>query len=282
MTQFTFKTVVFVFLLLSNFSTKAQNFYGKATYISYTTLGDSFKVDSPSMNEQQKKEMLEMMRKALEKTFTLDFNAYESLFQEEAILDKPKPNSGGMMVMMSNGDSSKLYKNTKENKSVAEKDIFDKAFLVVDSLTNWNWKIETETKKIGDYVCQKASAIIPVTKEDLEAYEKMKSEKGNGKTQFIIMDEPKEVVITAWFTMEIPVATGPEKYSGLPGLILEVNDGRTSYLCSKIVLNPKDKVSIKAPTKGKVISEKEFRKVEEEKLKSMMNKDGVIEINMTR
>lgn len=282
MIQFSTKTVLFALLILSSFAIKAQNFYGRATYSSYTTLGDSFKIDSPSMTEQQKKEMQEMMRKALEKTFTLDFNAHESLFQEEAKLDKPKPGSGGMMVMMANGDSSKLYKNTKENKSVAEKDIFDKAFLVVDSLANWNWKIESETKKIGDYVCQKATAIIPVSKEDLEAYEKMKDEKGNGKTQFIMMDEPKDIIITAWFTMEIPVATGPEKYCGLPGLILEVNDGRTTYLCSKIVINPKDKVVIKAPSKGKVISEKEFRKVEEEKLKSMMNKDGVIEINMTR
>jgi GLPGLI family protein len=282
MIHFSLKTVVFAFIILSSFAVKAQNFYGRATYSSYTTLGDSFKIDSPSMTEQQKKDMQEMMRKALEKVFTLDFNAHESLFQEEAKLDAPKPGSGGMMVMMSNGDSSKLYKNTKENKSVAEKDIFDKAFLVVDSLTNWNWKIETETKKIGDYVCQKATAIIPVSTEDLEAYEKMKTEKGNGKTQFIIMDEPKDIVITAWFTMEIPVTTGPEKYCGLPGLILEVNDGRTTYLCSRIILNPKDKILIKAPSKGKVISEKEFRKVEEEKLKSMMNKDGVIEINMTR
>lgn len=282
MIQFSIKTAFFVFLVLSNFTASAQNFHGRATYFSYTSLGDSFKVDSPSMTEQQKKEMQEMMRKALEKTFTLDFNSNESLFQEEAKLDAPKPGSGGMMVMMSNGDSSKLYKNTKENKSVAEKDIFDKAFLVVDSLTNWNWKIEIETKKIGDYNCQKATAIIPVSKEDREMFEKMQKKKEDGKTQFFIMDEPKDVMVTAWFTTEIPVSTGPEKYSGLPGLILEANDGRTSYLCSKIVLNPKDKILIKAPSKGKVVSESEFRKIEEEKLKSMMNKDGVIEINMTR
>ncbi len=269
-------------MLMATSILNAQNFYGRATYVSYTSLGDSFKIDSPSFNEQQKKEMEEMMRKALEKTYTLDFNSHESIFQEEAKLDKPSPGSGGMMIMMSNGDSSKLYKNTKEKKAIAEKDIFDKAFLVVDSVAKWNWKIENETKKIGDYNCQKATAVIPVTKEDLEMYEKIKKEKSEGKTQFLMMDEPKDVVVTAWFTSEIPVSTGPEKYHGLPGLIMEVNNGSTSYLCSKIVLNPKDKVEIKAPTKGKVVSESEFRKIEEEKLKSMMNKDGVIEIDMTR
>ena len=111
-------------------------------------------------------------------------------------------------------------------------------------------------------------------------YEKMQKEKGDGKTQFLIMDEPKDVTITAWFTTEIPVSTGPEKYTGLPGLILEANDGRTSYLCSKIIINPKEKIEIKAPNKGKVVSESEFRKIEEEKVKSMMNKDGVIELRM--
>ncbi len=278
MIKLSLKTVIFTFLVIASFTANAQNFYGRATYISYTSLGDSFKVDSPSMTQQQKKEMEEMMRKAFEKTFTLDFNMYESLFQEEAKLDAPKPQSGGMMVMKSNGDSSKLYKNIKQNKTVAEKDIFDKPFLVIDSLTNWNWKIETETKIIGNYNCQKATAIIPVTKEDKEMYEKMQKEKGDGKTQFLIMDEPKDVTITAWFTTEIPVSTGPEKYTGLPGLILEANDGRTSYLCSKIIINPKEKIDIKAPNKGKVVSESEFRKIEEEK--GMMNKDGVIELRM--
>jgi GLPGLI family protein len=50
---------------------------------------------------------------------------------------------------------------------------------------------------------------------------------------------------------EIPVSQGPEGYWGLPGLILEVNDGKTVLLCSKVVLNPKVKAEIKAPSKGR-------------------------------
>ena len=69
---------------------------------------------------------------------------------------------------------------------------------------------------------------------------------------------PKEITITAWYTMDIPVNQGPEGYWGLPGLILEVNDGKTTILCSKIVLNPKDKAEIKAPNNGKVISQKDY------------------------
>ena len=62
-------------------------------------------------------------------------------------------------------------------------------------------------------------------------------------------DQPKmkKVNIEAWFTPQIPVATGPAKHSGLPGLILEVSDERTTMLCTKIVMNPKDKLKIKMP-----------------------------------
>jgi hypothetical protein len=38
---------------------------------------------------------------------------------------------------------------------------------------------------------------------------------------------------------------------GFTRLILEVNDGKTVILCSKVVLNSKTKAEIKAPTKGK-------------------------------
>ena len=72
------------------------------------------------------------------------------------------------------------------------------------------------------------------------------------------LEIPKEATITAWYTPEIPVNQGPENYWGLPGLILEVNDGKTIILCSKVIMNPKEKAVIKAPSKGKVISQKEF------------------------
>jgi GLPGLI family protein len=65
---------------------------------------------------------------------------------------------------------------------------------------------------------------------------------------------PKETIVTLWYT-EI-CNQGPDKYWGLPGLILEVNDGKTVILCSKVVLNSKTKAEIKA-TKRKEIS-KEF------------------------
>jgi GLPGLI family protein len=80
---------------------------------------------------------------------------------------------------------------------------------------------------------------------------------------------PTETVITAWYAPEIPVNQGPESYWGLPGLILEVNDGRTTILCSKIVLNPKEKAKIEAPSKGKVVTQAEYDETVMKKMEEM-------------
>jgi GLPGLI family protein len=133
--------------------------------------------------------------------------------------------------------------------------------------------MESETKLIGGYTCFKATAVRPVSQSDFRNFRTKKEEskkeepksetvKTDGepkKTNFMDNFElPKEITITAWYSPEIPISQGPENYWGLPGLILEVNDGKTIILCSKIVLNSKEKVEIKESTNGKVISQKEY------------------------
>jgi len=55
----------------------------------------------------------------------------------------------------------------------------------------------------------------------------------------------------------------------LPGLILEVNDGDTTILCSSITLNPKDDVKIYEPKKGSKVSQVEYNKIMLKKSKEM-------------
>jgi GLPGLI family protein len=80
---------------------------------------------------------------------------------------------------------------------------------------------------------------------------------------------PKEIEVVAWYSPEIPVSQGPEGYYGLPGLILEVSAGKTTILCSKVVMNVKDKKEIKAPTKGKVVTQKEYDEIVTKKMEEM-------------
>ena len=272
-----FFTTAFLWLTISSF---AQNFQGIAYYSSQTSM-KNFNITSNDMTPDVKEKMMESMKKAFEKNYVLSFNTVESIYSEEEKLDAPKPSSNGVSVSFSGGGrDSKYYKNFKTKQYTTDLDIFGKEFLVVDSLPKFNWVMTGDEKKIGNYICSKAQIIIPVTEEDLKEYEEYKKKAESGKTSFFTPSEPKERIIEAWYTMEIPVSNGPAKYWGLPGLILELHEGETTFLCSKIVLNPQEKIEIKAPKNGKKVTQKEFDDIQEKKLNSMKNEDGVIEIKM--
>ncbi|MFD1615639.1 hypothetical protein [Gelatiniphilus marinus] len=57
----------------------------------------------------------------------------------------------------------------------------------------------------------------------------------NGETKELT----KYRAITVWYSPKISVNNQPSKFHGLSGLILEVNDGDLTLVCSKIVINPK-------------------------------------------
>ena len=144
--------------------------------------------------------------------------------------------------------------------------------------------MENESKKIGEYTCYKATAQLPASKSDFRNLRLKKDDKA--KTDDTKKEEPKkaddkttnfmdqvemakDVTITAWYSPEIPVNQGPENYWGLPGLILEVSDGRTTILCSKVVLNTKEKAEIKAPKKGEKVTQAKFDEIVSKKMEEM-------------
>ena len=248
---------------------QAQEFQGMAVYESKTSTSD-FKTrmeGNKNMTPDMQKMIEERMKKMFEKTFILNFDKSASIYKEEEKLEAPGQGGGGMRMMMSmTGGGGTYYKNVKEKSYTVDKEFMGKEFLVKDSLPNLQWKMEGETRVIGGYNCFKATAVRPASKTDFRNFRPKKDDAATTKPadaakKTSILDEldmPKETVITAWYTPEIPVSQGPENYWGLPGLILEVNDGKTVILCSKVVLNPKIKTEIKASTKGKVTSQKEF------------------------
>ncbi|SEF43110.1 GLPGLI family protein [Flavobacterium urumqiense] len=270
---------VLVFAIASSLGLYAQEFQGMAIYESKTSTSD-FKTrmqGNKDMTPDMQKIIEERMKKMFEKTFILNFDKSASIYKEEEKLEAPGQGSGGMRMLASmTGGGGTFYKNVKDKSYTVDKDFMGKEFLVKDSLPNLKWKMESETRVIGGYNCFKATAVRHASKTDFRNLRPKKEETATvkpadaaKKTSFMDeMDMPKEVIITAWYTPEIPVNQGPENYWGLPGLILEVNDGKTVILCSKVVLNSKVKADIKAPTNGKVISQKEFdetviKKIEE-------------------
>ena len=264
-------------VLLSVVSMNAQEFQGLAVYESKTSTSD-FKANFGGNREitpEMQKNIEERMRKMMEKTFVLNFDKTASIYKEEEKLDAPGQNGGGMRMMSSMmGGGGTTYKNVKEKTYSVDKEFMGKEFLVQDSLPKLDWKMESETKQIGGYTCYKATAVKPVNQSDFRNFRPKKEEakKDEKEKTTNLMDSfemPKEVTITAWYAPEIPINQGPENYWGLPGLILEVSDGKTVILCSKVVLNAKEKVAIKAPTKGKVISQKEYDETVTKKMEEM-------------
>lgn len=257
-----FKVLV---LSLTLFITRvnAQDFQGLATYKSQRKV--DIKLDSTQVNSDMHQQMLEMLKKQFEKTYNLSFNREESVYKEEEALAPPQP-SGMQVVVAIAGGSDILYKNTKDQRYTNQNDLFGKIFLIKDKLKPIEWQLESETKNIGEYTCFKATTTrerekrtggISINREkDLNA----ENEKA---------PEMETISITAWYTPQIPVSTGPGNYYGLPGLILEVNDGTETVVCNKIVLNPKDDIDISEPKKGKEVTQSEFDEIMKKKMKEM-------------
>ena len=244
----------------------AQDFSGRATYRTYQK--SSFELDSTTMaaNPGIQEQMEAQMRKMFQNTFTLDFTKSESMYKEEQELDAPKGPSanGGFMVMVmdGNGSSDILYKNISENRMANKTELMGKVFLIKDNLVAYDWELTGETKNIGIYTCYKA-----VNEREEESIE-INIIDGEVKEEKVT----KKRTIVAWYTPDVPVSNGPNNYGGLPGLILEVNDGDLTIVCSEIILNPKEIKEINEPTKGKIVTREKFGKISLEKTKEMMDR----------
>jgi GLPGLI family protein len=246
-----------------------QDFTGIAHYQSKMTLGKSKDSSSMSKMDPAMRKMLnEAMKKAGEAEFTLKFSRTESLYEKVQELAAPKKPANGMSIEVSfsgNGDTyGTTYKDLNAQSFLREDQIQGKEFLVTDKIEPLAWKVTGETKMIGKYNVMKATYTYPKK----EKTEKEKKEEEEKETGLLDMVEDKDKVVTAWFTMDIPISNGPGIYQGLPGLILELNEGNITILCNKIEMNPED-FEIKKPKTGKEISSKDFDELQEKKSKEM-------------
>ena len=92
-----------------------------------------------------------------------------------------------------------VYKNYPQGKMTVTDGISSQDYIYEDELNAQNWQILDSIKTILDYPCQKAECDF------------------RGRHW------------TAWFSTEIPISDGPWKFSGLPGLIMEVYDEGRQY-----------------------------------------------------
>ncbi|EAR12708.1 hypothetical protein PI23P_08780 [Polaribacter irgensii 23-P] len=246
-------TVLLILIVATSFA--QNNFQGKATYMSKTSMDMS---RFGKMSEQQKKERMARMKSFLEKTYTLTFNKTASSFKEEVKL--AAPGSSGPSWGRSNGQGS-IYKNTKESKMIEDVEQFSKRFLVIEDMAQFQWEMGVETKKIGQYICYKATLVKEDTTIDWGGIFSSSAKKKDSTNSKEAIPAKKMLTVIAWYTPQIPVSTGPDTYYGLPGLILEINAGRTTMLCVEVAINSKELLEIEAPSKGKEVSREEYNEI---------------------
>jgi GLPGLI family protein len=282
------KNLFKITFLLFSISLFSQDFLGKVEYQTMKNTNNSFTNKKKSENtekedakddlsKEDKIAVKEAITKAFQKKYLLTFNKNEALFEQVQELDKPKPSddNGFSFSIKISGDGNK-YINTKDKISIEEEDLMDEEFLVKDSLQKIDWTLSDETKKIGDYMCLKATYIIQISKIHQQSYDKYLEKIEKGEKPLFEIKKPEPTTVIAWYTPEIPVSFGPAGIWGLPGLILQLEESKLIYLCTKVSLKNNEKVKIKIPNQGKIVTKKEFEKFQEKIQKRMDDNGGAI------
>ncbi len=260
MKNFTFLSLI-IFSLTTTF---AQEFQGKAYYMSKTKMDSNFGKNIPP---ERKQRIMERLKSNMEKNYELDFNSTSSLFYEEERLGVSGGDGRFNFMSFMSPFQGILYKEFGNKTFTNRLEFFGKFFLIKDSLPNSKWMLSGESKQIGSYVAYKATTSREVPQQVFQFGRQSENEE-NKKPKM------KTVNITAWFTPQIPVSTGPHKYGGLPGLVLEVSTDNTTVLCTKVVMNPQDKIKIKEPNKGTKVAQKEYEQIRKDKIAEMRDMYG--------
>jgi len=211
-------------------------------------------------------EVSQMLPKTRTDKFELTFGNNQSIWKHvEEEEDNEELGGNGMQIrMMGPGQNDIVFYDFTNAKKVEQREMFDKKFIVTDTIQKLTWKLTGETQTILGHVCQKAIA--------QNVGKRMQMTMDNGKMERTEMTDTS--MITAWFTADIPVPAGPEMQGQLPGLILalDMNNGRMAY--KAVDISPKaDLALIKEPAKGKKVTPAEFTE-ERNKMMDEMQKNN--------
>lgn len=148
--------------------------------------------------------------------YSLKFNRGYSLYEEknivssnDSIIEIDDENGTTQSNIIGRKNLNPNFYFNSPNAFYFREIFFDEGLLVKEEVNMWHWKLSNETKKIGNFLCQKAVSNF------------------RGRDY------------VAWFAKDIPVHAGPWKFYGLPGLILEVYDenGKFHIQAQEIIID---------------------------------------------
>ncbi|MDZ4794335.1 MAG: GLPGLI family protein [Bacteroidota bacterium] len=247
-------------LCLSVLTVQAQQKQGVVVYERNTQVQIRFSDGHEGMEQQLPKTRTDQ--------FELSFGNNQSLWKsaeednDNGTTEMRGGDGGGMQIrMVIAGNDDVLYNNFETGKKVEKRELFEKTFIIDDSIRSLKWKMTGETKTILNLPCMKATTIRTSTRSLMNME--------NGKMERKEIQDTSTII--AWFTSSIPVSAGPAEFQGqLPGLILEmdVKDGTQTFKATS-VSEKVDLASIKEPTGKKHYTPDEFKKEREKMLEEM-------------
>ncbi|WP_379967922.1 GLPGLI family protein [Epilithonimonas sp. UC225_85] len=174
----------------------------------------------------------------------------ENTLKRDSVMERMRATRNFDRSQMENLRSNLQFTIEKDlaNQSLVYKSRIGRDQYSYNESPTFNWKILPETVKIGEYETQKAET------------------KFAGRTWY------------AWFTQQIPLQDGPYKFSGLPGLIVKVQDSDGDY--SFDLMQTKKIAEIQQPqTRGQYIN---IQKSKYADLEKKMRKDPASFISAQR
>lgn len=211
-------------------------FKGKITFERKVNVHKQF--DEMMKNNPQGSAMMENMKKQVPKYKT---DVFELFFNESSSVYKPAPDGiteSKMMMGNAPADRNAVYSNFATDTCIAEKKVFEKTYLIKDTLREYTWKITEEFRKIAGFNCRRAETII--------------------------MDS---IYVIAFYTDGIITPSGPESFNGLPGMILGIVMPRLNmtYFATKVDNYLPSEKDLTPPAKG---DKKSYRQISETLLES--------------
>lgn len=243
----TIKIFITVLILATSFCFAQENY--SIIYKTYPTYGSI--EDEEAIKKSKVNYIFKGLDQAIRNTeFHLDINRSESFFYFK---DKLYEDDKIKRLAKTFCGSSDFYINTEKNLKIKINYFAEKKYFINDT-TRYDWTIYNESKMIDNKICYKATTI----------------------KRTLTYDTIKEKEIVAWFYPEIPISFGPKGFDGLPGLIMELQDDRVTFVVSQILKNPKIKIS--KPDFANVISEKKYIEIVKNENEKFLKSIGLSEI----
>lgn len=232
-----FFSIFLLSLLLSQSHSYAQLTSGKVTYEATLSKQKELPYDSIKASDKVKQNVKKLFNNKNKLYYVLKFKHDNSIFLKKEQLELRKN-----LLLNAYVNSGTYYHNRKQQVILYKGQYENNLFI---SYPIPKWILTNETKIIHGYSCGKAT------------------------TTFKVLTSKGETLRTAiaWYAFDLPYNFGPSEFSGLPGLIIELNFiGKYRIRATKIELNSKN-IHVAPPSKGKIISRDDYAK----KLKKIYN-----------